>query len=277
MSDIAPNAYIDPKAKIADDVVIGYNCCIGPNVTIGSGCKLRNNVTITGNTTIGEGNEFFQNAVLGTEPQDLKFRGGSTFLIVGSGNIFRENITVHRGTEIGGGKTIIGDGNLLMAGVHIAHDCIVGNRVIIANNALVAGHVHIEDSTVIGGGVAIHHLVRIGKNAMIGGISRVVSDIPPFMIYEGNPGSVRGVNVVGLSRNGFDAGQIEAVKDAYKKLFRGQNQWSAIEELEKSGDYDPNVKYLIEFVKKTFQGKHGRYQESVRTDTPEDIGKFYKE
>ncbi len=277
MTQIGQNSYIDPKAQIAEDVIIGPNCYIGPKVVINAGCKLHNNVTITGRTIIGENNEFYQNAVIGTDPQDLKFKGGDTELIIGSRNIFRENVTVHKGTELGGGKTIIGNGNLFMAGVHIAHDCEITENVIIANNALIAGHVKLEQSTVIGGGAGIHHFVTIGKNAMVGGLTRVVTDVPPFMIFEGNPGAVRGVNTVGLSRSGFTKEQIEQIRQVYRKLFKGQNLRPAMEELEKTNEHDPNVQYLIDFIKRSFKGKYGRYLETIRTDKPEDIRKLWND
>ncbi|MFA5864651.1 MAG: acyl-ACP--UDP-N-acetylglucosamine O-acyltransferase [Phycisphaerae bacterium] len=277
MPKIAINVYIDPDAQLADDVQVGPNCYIGPKVSIGPGCKLHNNVTIMGSTTIGHQNEFYPNSVIGGDPQDLKFKGGSTQLFVGSNNIFRENVTVNRGTEVGGGKTVIGNGNLFMVGVHIGHDCVVEDHVIIANNALIGGHVKLERSTVIGGGAAIHHFATIGRNAMIGGLTRVVTDVPPFMIFEGNPGIVRGVNSKGLSRNEFTDEQIQAVKDAYKKLFRGGNFLSALAELDQEPNEDRNLKYLIDFMRRSLQGKYGRYLETIRHDTPEDIGNFYKD
>jgi len=275
MTEIAPTAHVDPQADLADDVKIGENCYIGPNVKLGPGCALYNNVTIIGSTTVGKNNVFFPNAVLGTMPQDLKYKGGETKLVIGNDNTFRENVTVHRGTELGGAVTSIGSGNLFMAGVHIAHDCHVADRVIIANNALIAGHVVLEQLTVIGGGAALHHFVTVGKNAMVGGLTRVVYDVPPFMIFEGNPGSIRSVNTTGLTRNGFDPGQVEAIKTAYKKLYRSGNVRPALNELEKTNGDDPNVRYLIDFIRRSFLGRHGRYLESMRTDTNSDTGNSY--
>jgi UDP-N-acetylglucosamine acyltransferase len=277
MPNIAPNAYIDPKANIADDAEIGCFCVIGAQVTIGPGCKLHNHVTVCGPTTMGEKNEFYPNCVIGADPQDLKYKGGPTQLVIGSNNIFRENVTVNRGTEVAGGKTIIGDGNLFMAGVHVAHDCVVEDHVIVANAALLAGHVKLERSTVIGGGAAIHHFSTIGRNTMIGGLTRVVTDVPPFMIFDGIPGAIRGVNIRGLIRNGFTERQVDAVKDAYKKLFRGGNFLPALEELERESGTDDTIRYLIDFMRRSMQGKHGRHLETLRQDTPEDLGDFYKE
>ncbi len=277
MVQIGQNSYIDPKAQLADDVIIGPNCYIGPDVIIDVGCKLHNNVTITGRTFVGKNNEFYQNSVIGTDPQDLKFKGGETELIIGSNNIFRENVTVHRGTELGGGKTVIGNGNLFMAGVHVAHDCEITQGVIIANNALIAGHVKLEQSTVIGGGAGIHHFVTVGKHAMVGGLTRVVTDVPPFMIFEGHPAAVRGVNIIGLSRSGFTPEEIENIKQAYRKLFKGQTLRVALKELQNADNVDVHVQYLIEFIKRSFKGKYGRYLETVRTDRPEDIKKLIDE
>lgn len=276
MTKQAETAYIAPEARIAEDVRVGHNSYIGPEVTLGSGCMLYNNVTIIGRTTIGSNNEFFQNAVIGAVPQDLKFKGGDTEVIIGDGNIFRENVTVHLGTELGGGKTVLGSGNLLMAGVHIGHDSKVADQVVIANNALIAGHVALEERTWIGGGAAIHHFVSVGRNAMIGGLSRVVHDIPPFMIFDGNPGSVRGVNTTGLSRNRFTAEQIDAIKHAYKKLFRQGDVLPALDELAETNGDDTHVQYLIDFIRRSFQGRYGRYLESTRVDKPEDLGDYFK-
>jgi len=276
MTTIAPTAHIDPSAEIAEDVEIGHNCFVGPRVTLGPGCILYNNVTLIGRTTVGRQNTFFQNAVIGAVPQDLKYKGGDTQIVIGDGNTFRENVTVHLGTELGGGTTRIGSHNLLMAGVHIAHDCCVGDRVLLANNALVAGHVTLEDSTVIGGGAGLHHFVTVGRNAMVGGLTRVICDVPPFMIFEGNPGSVRGINVTGLVRNQFTPEQIQALKQVYKKLFRGGQILRALDELEQSQPQDENIRYLVEFLRRSFQGKHGRYLEATRTDKAEDLASFYR-
>lgn len=272
MSKIAETAWVDSHARIADDARIGHHCYIGPNVVIEPGCVLHNNVTIVGRTTVGRNNTFFQNAVVGTPPQDLKYKGDDTQIVIGDNNVFRENVTVHLGTELGGGVTRVGSHNLFMAGVHLAHDCRLADRIIIANNALIAGHVTLEQSTVIGGGAALHHFVTVGRNAMVGGLTRVVYDVPPFMIFEGNPGSVRAVNVTGLTRNGFDEAQVDAIKAAYKTLYRGGDVRPALDILEQANGDDPNVRHLIEFVRRGFQGRHGRYREAARCDSTNDIG-----
>lgn len=278
MPEVAQTAYVDPQAKLADDVVVGHSCYVGPDVTIGPGCTVHNNVTITGNSSIGTGNVFFQNAVIGTIPQDLKYHGGDTRVSIGNDNIFRENVTVHLGTELAGAVTAIGNGNLFMAGVHVAHDCQIDNQIIVANNAMLAGHVKIDRCAVIGGGAGLHHFVTVGRNAMVGGLTRVVVDVPPFMIYEGNPGSVRGVNSMNLVRNGFTPQQVEAIKDVYKKLFRSNGSMiPVLEQLNKNDGLDPNIRYLVDAMQRSLQGRHGRYRETLRQDSPEDLGKFYSD
>jgi UDP-N-acetylglucosamine acyltransferase len=276
MRTIAPNAFIDPKAQIADDVIIGPGCFVGPNVVIGPGCKLYNHVTIMGPTVIGTENVFFPNTVIGADPQDLKYKGGQTTLTIGSGNVFRENVTVNRGTELGGGKTIIGSGNLFMACVHVGHDCIIEDHVVAANNVLFGGHLKVERCAFVGGGAGIHHFCTVGRNAMIGGLAGVTTDVPPFTVFEGNPGSARSINSRGLVRNGFTQEQIIEIKKAFKLLFRNGKFLAALDELDRDAA-DENVKYLVGFMRRSFSGKHGRYLETHRCDTIKDLGNFYKD
>lgn len=280
MRNIGPNCYIDPKSKIAEDVIIGPNCYIGPDVVIDSGCKLHNNVTIIGPTKIGKNNQFYPNAVIGADPQDLKYKGSQTELIIGDNNIFRESVTIHRGTELGDKKTEIGNNNLFMAGVHIAHDCIIEDHVILANNVLVAGHVHIERGAVVGGGAGIHHFVTIGRHAMIGGLTRVISDVPPFMLFGGTPPKVRGINTRGLRRSGYTEEDINALRRVYRILFKEKKGQMAliIKQLEEDNEANtPSIKYLLEFLKRRGKAKFGRFREGFRTDTIEDIIGFYKD
>jgi UDP-N-acetylglucosamine acyltransferase len=276
MTTIAPNAYIDPDARIAEDVIIGPGCFVGPKVVIGSGCKLYNHVTIMGPSVIGNENVFFPNTVIGADPQDLKYKGGHTELLIGSRNIFRENVTVNRGTELGGGKTVIGNGNLFMACVHVGHDCFIEDHVIAANNVLFGGHLKVERCAFIGGGAGIHHFCTVGRNAMIGGLAGVTTDVPPFTVFEGNPGSARSINSRGLVRNGFTPEQIDAIKQAFKKLFRSGKFLAALAELEQDAS-DEHVKYLAEFMRRSFSGKHGRFLETRRSDSIKDLGNFYKD
>lgn len=266
MPEISERACVAAGAQIADTVKIGPHCYVGPESRIGPGCVLHNNVTVIGKTTVGANNVFFQNAVVGGIPQDLKYKGEQTELSIGSDNVFRENVTVHLGTELGGGKTIIGNENLFMAGVHIAHDCRIADRVIIANNALIAGHVTLELLAIIGGGAGLHHFVTIGQYAMVGGLTRVVADVPPFMIFEGNPGAIRAVNTIGLARNGFSDEQIDTLKDAYRKLFRRRQAIPTLDELEETNGDDANVQYLVDFMRRSLRGRYGRFLESTRAD-----------
>lgn len=217
---IHPTAVLDPKASIAADVVVGPYCVIGPGVRIGARTELRSHVCVYGPTTIGEDNVIHPFAVLGAEPQDLKFRGERSLLAIGSRNVIREHVTIHRGTKLGGGETSVGDDNLLMVGVHIAHDCVVESNVIIANNALLAGHCHIKSFASISGGVGLHHFVTVGEYAYVGGLARVPKDVPPFVLSEGSPSLPHKINVTGLERRGWTGEQIEPLRQAFKALFR---------------------------------------------------------
>lgn len=223
MAQIHPTAVVEPGARIADEAVVGPMCHVGAQAVIGRGSRLVSHVVVLGRTTLGEGNTVWPQAVLGAAPQDLKFRGEDSELVIGDRNEIRELATLHLGTANAGGVTRVGSDNLLMVGCHVAHDCVVGDRVIIANNVALAGHVHIEDGVNIGGVAGVHHFVTIGRHAFVGGMTRLVHDAPPFMIIEGNPSEVRGVNVIGLERKGFDAGSIERLKEAYRRLFRGRH------------------------------------------------------
>ena len=265
MPKISPHAVIDPSAEIAEDVEIGPFCVIGPDVVIETGCRLLNSVTCIGKTTIGRDNVFFPNSVIGTYPQDKKFKGAPTELTIGNGNVFREACTVHIGTEKGGGVTRVGNNNLFMVNSHIGHDAQIGSECVIANNVMIAGHVVVGDHVNMMGGVGIHHFVSIGDFAYLGGYARIHHDAPPFCKIDGAD-QVRGLNKVGMSRAGVSAEEIAAVESAYRKLFSRRKPFSiALAELESmNGQLNTHVKYLIEFLKRRDQGKHGRYQESLR-------------
>jgi UDP-N-acetylglucosamine acyltransferase len=273
---IHPTAIIDAKAEIGRDVEIGPYSVVGPNVVLHDGCKLRHHATVEGYTTLGEGCEVFPQAVLGTPPQDVKYSGERTTLEIGRGNVFREMVTVHPGTANGGGVTSIGDGNLLLIGVHVAHDCHIGNKCIIANYVQFAGHVHVEDNVNMGGHSAVHHFVTIGKHAFIGGMTRVVADAPPFMVVvaaRGSRSEIRMVNGVGLQRSGYSNEDIGELKEAFMKLFsrRARTNSGAIRDrvqgILRTEPLNPHVKYLCEFLMRSFDyGRHGRYLESLRND-----------
>jgi UDP-N-acetylglucosamine acyltransferase len=283
MIEIHPTSVVDRQATIGEDVRIGPNCCVGPKVVLGDRCVLHNNVTIVGNTRIGATNEFFPCAVIGCEPQDLKYRGTDTQLIIGSDNVFRENVTIHTGTEVAGGVTRIGDHNCLLVGCHVAHDCEIGSHCILSNCVQLAGHVCIEDRVSMGGIIGIHHFVTIGTLSFIAGLTRVTVDVPPFMIMAGSTnGRVRGLNLTGMSRWGFDEARVKAIRDVYRLLFSrrgaadGKTVVEKIAKLESNGELTDDTRYLVEFIKRSTQdGVFGRYRESLRQDTAADSARFY--
>lgn len=285
MIDIHPTSVVDRQAVIGEDVRIGPNCHVGPKVTLGDRCVLHNNVTITGNTQVGTDNQFFPGCVVGCIPQDLKYRGGDTQVIIGSDNVFRELVTVHSGTEVAGGVTRVGDHNQFLVGCHIAHDCEIGNDCILSNYVQLAGHVKIEDRVTSGGIIGIHHFVTIGTMAYLAGFTRITVDVPPFMIGAGYPQvQVRGVNTVGMTRWKFEDERIHRLRDVYKVLFSKRAMADAAGILEKvaaiesNGQMTDDVRYLCEFIKRsTRDGVYGRYRQSLRQDTAEDRGKFYEE
>jgi UDP-N-acetylglucosamine acyltransferase len=253
MNTIHPTAIIEDGATLGDNITIGAFTIINSKVTIGDGTTIGSHTLIDGKTTIGKNNQIFSHAVLGTIPQDLKFDGEETELIIGDNNKIREHTLINTGTSGGGYKTIIGNDNLLMGHVHIGHDCIIGNNVIIANSTPVAGHVEIDDFAVIGGLSAIHQFCKIGTQAMLGGGSIVVQDIPPFTITEGNRATIRGLNINGLRRRFKDRKEIDLIKKAYKQLFESNEplQESAKKLLESE---NKNVQKLAQFVLETKRG-----------------------
>ena len=251
---IHSTAIIHPGAVIAAGVTVGPYSVIGEGVRLGEGCVLHNNVTLTGPAVIGARNTFFTGACIGGVTQDLKYAGEPTWLEIGDDNVFREFTTVNRGT-LPGTKTVIGHHNLFLAYCHIAHDCSVGNHVIFSNNGTLAGHVIVEDHVILGGLTAVHQFCRLGKHAITGGCSKIVQDVPPFMIVDGNPAAVRGVNVVGLQRQGFDETAIRPLKEAYKTLFmRGNNIQEALAELEPLAGTSPAVAHLAAFISSSQRG-----------------------
>lgn len=251
---IESSAIISKKAKLASDIEVGHYTIIGDNVAIGAGVKIGAFCVIEGNTTIGKNCQIFTGAVIGSQPQDLKFKGEKNFLEIGDNNIIREYCTFNPGTGEGG-RTVVGNDNLFMAYSHVAHDCLVGNSCIIANNGTLAGHVTIEDKAVVGGLVAIHQFVHIGTLSIIGGCSKVVQDIPPYSTCDGHPARVYGLNLVGLRRNGFSKDAISELNKAFKTVFNsGVSAKHAIEKLEKESKPGKEVSYLINFIRKTERG-----------------------
>ena len=220
MTQIHPTAIVDTAAQLDSSVTVGPYAVIGPQVRIGAGTSIGAHCVIEGRTTIGEGNRFFQFNSIGAEPQDKKYKGEDTELVIGDRNTVREFCTFNRGVPGAGGKTTIGDDNWIMAYTHIAHDCHISNNVTMANNTTLAGHVLIGDWVTVGGLTGIHQFVKIGAHAMVGFASAVSQDVPPFMLVDGNPLAVRGFNTVGLKRRGFSAERLAAVKQMHRLLYR---------------------------------------------------------
>ena len=271
MPKIHPSAVVERGAELADDVQVGPFAYIGPKVVLRKGCVVHHHAQIEGPTSAGEGNSFFPNCLIGAISQDLKYRGGACPVIIGNNNTFRENCTVHMGTEEGGGVTRIGDGNLIMVAAHIAHDCVIGSNCILANNVMLAGHVLVEDWVIISGGAASHHFVTFGKHSFVGGLSAVARDVPPFMIVEGHPSSIRGVNRNGLKRRGYTDQQIEPLRTAYRMLFSDTTPLiTPAVELERLYPGQADIQALLAFVRASMAGKFGRAREALRGQMPRE-------
>jgi len=254
MSNIHPTAIVENSVKLGKNVSIDAYSVVRGNVTIGDGTNIGTHTLIEGNTTIGKDNQIFSHAVIGSIPQDLKFDGEEVFLIIGDRNRIREHTLINPGTQGGGAKTVIGNDCLLMGHVHLGHDCIFGDNIVVANSTAVAGHVEVGDNTVIGGLSAIHQFCLIGENAMIGGGSIVIQDIPPYTVCEGNRAVIKGINLNGLRRKFENREDINAVKNAYKELFRNDNtpKDNAMTLLENSDNQ--YVKKMCQFVVDTKRG-----------------------
>ena len=242
------SSVIDKKAKISKNVKIGPFCYIGPEVELSDEVELISNVHIEGNTKIGKGTKIFPFASIGTQPQDLKFKNEKNSLYIGENNLIREYVTINPGTKGGGSKTTIGDNCLFMISSHIAHDCQVGNNVIIANNVPLGGHAIIEDNVVIGGNSAVQQFTRIGKMAMIGGMTGVLHDVIPYGLSTGNRNSLQGLNLIGLRRAKFENKDILGLSEAYKEIFATKNINENISKLNGSFQENPLVKNVIDFI-----------------------------
>lgn len=251
---IHPTAVIDPKAELGEEVLIGPYCVIGPDVVLGESCWLQNQVAIFGPTTIGARNRFHAFCSIGQQTQDLKYAGEPTYLQIGNDNCFREFSTVNRGTAVGAVTRVGNHGNFL-AYSHIAHDCEVRDHVVFSNNGTLAGHVLVEEYAILGGLSAVHQFCRIGEHAITGGCSKIVQDVPPFMIADGNPAVIRGINITGLERRGFSAEVIRVLKEAYRILYRSNlNTKQALEELAHSFPDSAEIKKLIRFIETSQRG-----------------------
>ncbi len=247
---IDKTAIINQNAKVHSSVKIGPYTVIGPNVEIDENVVIHSHVNISGNTKIGKGNVLYPFASIGNDPQDLKYNGEDTSLIIGDNNKFREYVTVNPGTVGGGGITKIGNNCLFMISSHVAHDCNVGNNVIIANNVPIGGHVTLEDNVVIGGNAAVQQFTRIGQMAMIGGMTGVLHDVIPYGLSTGNRNSLQGLNLIGLRRAKFENKDILGLSEAYKEIFATKNINENISKLNGSFQENPLVKNVIDFITK---------------------------
>ncbi len=262
---IADTACVDPRTELGDDVEVGPYCVVGPEVRIGRGTRLIGHVCLLGRVELGEGNTVHPFAVLGGDPQDVSYRGEPTRVVIGDRNVIREAVTIHRATAKEDGVTEIGSDNYLMAGAHVAHDCRLGDHITIANATLLGGHVRVGSHASLSGGAAVHHYTSVGEYSFVGGMSKVVHDVPPFMLVDGIPSRVRCINVVGLRRGDVPKASIEALHEAHRLLFRAKmnpDQAGAI--LEAHGHLPPEVARLLEFVRAQHAGKHGRALERTR-------------
>ncbi len=251
---IHPTAVIAESANLHPTVQVGPYAVIGEQVKVGAGTTIGAHVVIEGPTEIGSGNRIFPGAAIGLEPQDLKYAGAPSGVKIGNNNQIREFVTVNRATYAGE-STVIGNGNLLMAYVHVAHNCIIEDSVVIANSVSLAGHVKIESKAVIGGVLGIHQFVHIGKMAMVGGMSRIVKDVPPFMLVEGNPCLVRSLNLVGLKRGGLTSADLAILKKAFRTLYRsGKSLAEALAELELLSE-NKYIQQLHQFLSMSLESK----------------------
>jgi UDP-N-acetylglucosamine acyltransferase len=273
-SRISPLADVDPQAQLGDDVEIGPFCVVGPNAVLGDGCILHSNVVITGHTTIGQRNRFFPGSVIGGEPQDFCYQGGPTRVEIGDDNLFREGVTVNRGADKEDGVTRIGHRNFLMANSHVAHNCHVFNNTILTNGVLLGGHVHVHDYAIVSGNSAIHHFTTLGTGSFVGGMCRVVQDVPPYMLSANadNPEVVT-INVVGMRRRGISETAISCVRKAFKLMYREHKKLEEIRSIflaDNDGVLPIELLTLLNFVEWTARGKNGRGREAYRNQATSD-------
>lgn len=252
---VHPTAIIAPGAELHPTVEVGPYAVIGPHVRIGAGTTVGPHAVIDGDTTIGERNRIFHHASVGAVPQDLKYAGEKTKLVMGDENQVREFSSIHIGTAGGGGVTRIGNRNLFMANSHVAHDCVVGNGCVLANSVALAGHVELGDSVIMGGLSAVHQFTRIGKHAFIGAASMVVMDVVPYCTTHGDRAELIGINTTGLERHGFTAEQINRIKDAYKTLFRSKLVLAeAVAQVEREHGQHPEIRVMLDFISQSKRG-----------------------
>lgn len=249
-SNIHPSSVVEAGAQIGDNVEIGPYCHVGSNVVVGNGVKLLSHVALAGHTSVGANTRIFPFASIGHEPQDLKYKGEKTTLVIGEGCIIREGVTMNPGTEGDAGTTIVGNNCVFLANAHVAHDCVVGNNVIFSNAVMIAGHCKVGDNVIMGGGAGVHQFCRIGRNAFVGGMAGVENDVIPFGIALGNRAYLGGLNLIGMKRAGIDRESIHNTRAAFKEIFSGEQPVAqAVDDLPEKLKSDPIVQDIISFVK----------------------------
>ena len=256
MSDVQihPSTLVDPSAEIGAGTIIGPYCVIAPEVMLGENCWLQHHVTLCGPMRAGARNKFYAYCSIGQQTQDLKYAGEPTYLEIGDDNTFREFVTINRSTT-SEGKTSVGSRGHFLAYTHIGHDCTVGDEVVFSNNGTLAGHVQVGDNAVMGGLAAVHQFCRIGRFAITGGCSKIVQDVPPFMIADGNPAEIRGVNLVGLERKGFTPESMRWIKEAFRLIYRSKhNTHQAVEAVRKELPQNEEIMQIIEFIEQSERG-----------------------
>ncbi|HST31505.1 MAG TPA: acyl-ACP--UDP-N-acetylglucosamine O-acyltransferase [Chthoniobacterales bacterium] len=256
MSDVQihPTAIVDSKAQLGGGTIVGPYCVIGSNVVLGENCWLQHHVTVEGPMQAGTQNKFYAYCSIGQRTQDLKYAGEPTYLEIGDENTFREFVTVNRSTK-SDGKTRIGSRGNFLAYSHIGHDCTVGDEVVFSNNGTLAGHVQVGDNAVMGGLTAVHQFCRIGRFAITGGCSKIVQDVTPFMIADGNPAEIRGVNLIGLERKNYPADRVKSIKEAFRLIYRSKyNTAQALQAVRKELPQTEEIREIVEFIEKTERG-----------------------
>ncbi len=265
---ISPLAHVDSNAQLGDDIEIGPFCVIGPDVILGNGCRLDSHVTIVGHTAIGERNRFFPGSVIGGEPQDFCYNGGPTRVEIGDDNLFREGVTVNRGADKEDGVTRIGHRNFLMSNSHVAHNCHVFNNTILTNGVLLGGHVHVHDYAIVSGNSAVHHFTTLGTGSFVGGMCRVVQDVPPYMLSaSADDPQIVTINVVGMRRRGISEPAIALVRQAFKWMYREHKKIDEIRSLfleQTDGTLPIELLTLLNFVEWSGKGRNGRGREAIR-------------
>lgn len=274
---IHPTAIVDPTAELADGVTIGAYAIVGPQVTLGEGTEIRHHGVVESHCRMGRENVVFQYATVAGTPQDRKFHGEVTWCEVGDRNHIRENVTIHRGTGNGGGWTRIGSDNLLMVGMHVAHDCVLGNHLTVANEVMIAGHVHVHDRATLGGGCGLHHFATVGTCAFVAAMASVERDVPPFMIADGNRASIRAPNIRGMQKWGYSKEALSGIRTSYRRLFgkqidrNGLTQIEVAQQLREEFRDVPEVIAVCDAVESSIDGVNGRALERERPDDKRSV------